>query len=152
MSTKNSNSPKRPLHHGFLIHDVSRLRRTVMDRKMKPMGITRSQWWVLTNLSRHEGDALTQVELARLLDVGKVTVGGLIDRLEENGLVERTPDPNDRRVRRITVSPKGRKLVDEMQAVALELNNQSMVGVSEQEKKVLVDILSKMKENLLSLS
>lgn len=149
---KETQSGDRPLQHGFLIHDVSRLRRTVMDRQMKPMGITRSQWWVLTNLSRHEGDALTQVELARLLDVGKVTVGGLIDRLEENGLVERMPDAQDRRVRRIAVSAKGRSLVEEMQSVAMDVNDASMKGVSEEERKTLIKVLSKMKENLLALS
>ncbi len=149
---KQTKAGSSPLRHGFLIHDVSRLRRTAMDRLMKPMGITRSQWWVLTNLSRHEGDALTQVELSRLLDVGKVTVGGLIDRLEENGLVERMPDPQDRRVRRITVSAKGRQLVEEMQAVAMEINESSMKGVTHEEQKVLIKVLSRMKENLLALS
>src|SRR5262245_33864459 len=42
-----------PFRIGFLIHDVSRLRRTVVDKVLRPMGVTRSQWWVLANLSRH---------------------------------------------------------------------------------------------------
>lgn len=141
----------RPLHHGFLLHDVSRLRRTLMDRRMKPKGITRSQWWVLTNLSRHDGSPLTQVELARLLDVGKVTVGGLIDRLEENALVERSADPSDRRVRLIRISEKGRQLVEEMKELAFEVDGLSMEGVSEAEREALISILSKIKENLLEM-
>lgn len=140
-----------PLRHGFLIHDVSRLRRTVLDRRMKPQGITRSQWWVLTNLSRHEGDALTQVELARLLDVGKVTVGGLIDRLEDNGLVIRKADPKDRRSKRIAVSDKGRELIDEIQSVAMEINDLCMQGVTREQQQVLVDVLTIMKRNLLAI-
>jgi MarR family transcriptional regulator, transcriptional regulator for hemolysin len=118
---------------------------------MKPKGITRSQWWVLSNIYRHEGEFLTQVELARMLDVGKVTVGGLIDRLEENGLVTRTPDPNDRRSKRIAVSAKGRKLVKEMQQVALELNEESLQDVDDADYETLRKVLSQMKANLLRM-
>ena len=86
-----------PLRLGFLIHDVSRLRRTVVDKALRPMGVTRSQWWVLANLSRHNGDGMMQTELAKVMDVGKVTLGGLIDRLEATGLLKRVADPSDRR-------------------------------------------------------
>lgn len=74
---------KTPFRAGFLIHDVSRLRRTVFDQRLKPLGITRSQWWVLSNLDRSKDDGFSQIELARLLDIGKVTLGGLISRLEK---------------------------------------------------------------------
>lgn len=139
------------LRHGFLIHDVSRLRRTLFDQRMKPMGITRSQWWVLTNLTRHEGAELTQSELAKLLEVGKVTVGGLIDRLEANGFVIRKQDPHDRRSRRISASPQGKRLIEEIQSIAMELDAASLEGVTEEELDVLVNVLSKMKRNLLSM-
>ena len=45
----------REIRFGFLVHDVSRLRRIVVDRALKPLGITRSQWWVLSFLSRRDG-------------------------------------------------------------------------------------------------
>ena len=75
------------LRIGFLVHDVSRMRRTLFDQSVKPLGITRAQWWALANLSRHETEGMIQSDLARLLEVGKVTVGGLIDRLEGSGHV-----------------------------------------------------------------
>ena len=84
------------LRLGFLIHDVSRLRRSAFDRCLKPLNVTRSQWWVLAYLSRQDG--MTQSQLAEELDLGKVAVGGLIDRLEKAGLVRREADANDRRV------------------------------------------------------
>ena len=87
-----------PFRIGFLVHDVSRLRRTVVDKALKPIGVTRSQWWVLANLSRHDSaEGMMQTELARLMDVGKVTLGGLIDRLEASGYVARRPDPTGTR-------------------------------------------------------
>ena len=50
---------------GFILHDVARLMRKGYDRRMKTLGLTRSQWWVLTNLYRNEG--VTQSELAQIL-------------------------------------------------------------------------------------
>src|SRR5690606_4102834 len=94
------------LELGFLIHDTSRLRRSAFDRYLRPLNITRSQWWVLAYLSR--GDGLTQSDLADQLDLGRVAIGGLIDRLEKNGMVRRVADPNDRRVNRIYLEPKSK--------------------------------------------
>src|ERR1700722_18772873 len=86
------------LRLGFLVRGVSRLRRRVVDRVLKPLGVTRSQWWVLAFLSRSDG--MSQVALADELDLGKVALGQLIDRLEKTGFVSRRPDEEDRRVKR----------------------------------------------------
>src|SRR5690349_7808664 len=91
---------------GFLIHDVSRMRRSAFDQRIKPLGITRSQWWVLSGVSRHGREGITQTELAAVLDLGKVALGGLIDRLEENGFVVRSSDPQDRRVNKVLLTSK----------------------------------------------
>src|ERR1700727_928007 len=93
------------LRFGFLIHDVSRLRRIVVDRALKPVGITRSQWWVLAFLSRRDG--MTQSALAADLDVTKVGMGGLIERMEGSGYVERRADPRDARIRRVYLTATG---------------------------------------------
>jgi DNA-binding MarR family transcriptional regulator len=97
------------LRFGFLIHDVSRLRRIVVDRALKPLGITRSQWWVLAFLSRHDG--MTQTSLASDLDLTKVAIGGLLDRMEASGYVERRADPSDGRARRVYLTDGGKTLV-----------------------------------------
>src|SRR5262245_40560870 len=93
------------------------------------MGVTRSQWWVLANLSRHKGNGMVQTELARVMDVGKVTLGGLIDRLEARGLVRRHVDPKDRRAKRVVMTPRGTKLLAEIQDVATRVNAQIMNGI-----------------------
>lgn len=150
MSKKNVPNPS-PFRPGFLIHDVSRLRRTVFDQRMKPLGITRSQWWVLSNLSRHEGEGLMQIELARLLDVGKVTVGGLIDRLEDAGFVTRVPDKLDRRSKRVLVSRKGKALIEKMRTIATDVNDEIMEGIPVEQQALLADVLSRMKRNLIRM-
>src|ERR1700733_14268073 len=120
---------ERPFRLGFLIHDVSRLRRTVVDKALRPMGVTRSQWWVLANLSRHNGDGMMQTELAKVMDVGKVTLGGLIDRLETSGLLKRLADPSDRRAKRVVMTPRGTKLLADIQGIAAQVNAQIMNGI-----------------------
>jgi DNA-binding MarR family transcriptional regulator len=115
---------------GFLVHDVSRMRRTLFDQAMKPLGITRSQWWVLSQLSRHTRAGMLQTELARDLDVGKVTVGGLIDRLEASGYVTREPDKSDRRAKRIQITDSGREVLKQMVSVGQGLNQIILAGLS----------------------
>ena len=100
------------LRLGFLVHDVSRLRRSIVDRTLKPLGVTRSQWWVLAFLSRADG--MSQVALADELDLGKVALGGLIDRLEKTGFVSRRHDAEDRRVKRVFLTKKSQTLIDEI--------------------------------------
>ncbi|MGQ0621619.1 MAG: MarR family winged helix-turn-helix transcriptional regulator [Panacagrimonas sp.] len=146
-----TNKEKKPFRAGFLIHDASRLRRTALDQRLKHLGITRSQWWVLSQVDRDTGEGFSQIELARLLDVGKVTLGGLIDRLEKNGLVMRVPDKEDRRSKRVQLSRKGKNLLHRIEMIGLEVNRQIMEGISEQEEEQLIAILTKMKHNLKAM-
>lgn len=137
---------------GFYVHDVSRMRRTLFDIELKPLGITRSQWWVLAQLSRsegHEGEqGMLQTDLARILDVGKVTIGGLIDRLEASDFVERRPDKTDRRAKRIIITDKGHGVLDQMITVARRLNMTILDGISQQDIKTAEEVLSRMKQNI----
>jgi MarR family transcriptional regulator, transcriptional regulator for hemolysin len=140
-----------PFRIGFLIHDVSRLRRTVVDKALKPMGVTRSQWWVLANLSRHDGEGMMQTELAKVMDVGKVTLGGLIDRLEASGLVKRQADPKDRRAKRVVTTPKGVKLLSEITLIAKGVNAQIMNGIAKGDVSRAELVLHRMKQQLISM-
>ncbi|RJG08272.1 MarR family winged helix-turn-helix transcriptional regulator [Massilia cavernae] len=136
---------------GFLIHDVSRLRRTVVDKALKPLGVTRSQWWVLANLSREKGSGMMQTDLAKFLDIGKVALGGLLDRLEENGYIARKADPNDRRAKQIKMTAAGALLLSSIQERASVVNEEMMVGVSEEEILATEDVLYRMKLRLLEM-
>jgi MarR family transcriptional regulator for hemolysin len=140
----------RDLRLGFLVHDVSRLRRIAFDQLMKPMGVTRSQWWVLAYLSRHDG--MMQTELASLLDVGKVTLGGLVDRLESGGWAERRPDPSDRRAKRVYLTPAAEKLLMDMRDAEDEMNGRVLRGISAKQRSDLIELLTKIKHNLADVA
>lgn len=133
---------------GFLVHDVSRMRRTLWDQALKPLGLTRSQWWVLAHLSRHRGASMMQTELARILDVGKVTVGGLIDRLEASGHVERRADASDRRAKLVSVTPRGEAVINQMAAIGTELNSLILKDITPEDIQGAEQVLHRMKENL----
>jgi DNA-binding MarR family transcriptional regulator len=136
------------LRLGFLIHDVSRLRRSAFDRCLKPLNVTRSQWWVLAYLSREDG--MTQSQLAEELDLGKVAVGGLIDRLEKAGLLRRDADASDRRVNRVFLEPKSKQLIAKMRKVSHKLNQQILEGLAEDSLESTAVTLDAMKRNLLA--
>ncbi|RJG08273.1 MarR family winged helix-turn-helix transcriptional regulator [Massilia cavernae] len=136
---------------GFLVHDDSRLRRTALDKALKPLGVTRSQWWVLANLSRDKGAGMMQTDLAKFLDIGKVALGGLLDRLEDNGYIARKTDPDDRRAKRIKMTAAGALLLSSIQGRASQLNAEMVANVSEDEILAAEDVLHRMKMRLLEM-
>jgi len=148
LEERESKPAAKPFRFGFLVHDVSRMRRTLFDLKMKPLGITRSQWSVLAALSRMGDEGMMQVALARNLDVGKVTVGGLIQRLMAAGLVRREGDANDARVRRVLITQKGYDVIHEMEEIGTVNNDKILAGVSYQDLRIAEEVLAKVKANI----
>lgn len=137
---------QRDVRLGFLIHDVSRMRRRAFDQFMQPFGITRAQWWVVAHLSRHDG--MMQTQLADMLDVGKASLGTVIDRLETGGFVERRPDPVDRRAKRLYMTRKAHQLIDKMQHAERSYDAHILAELSHGERDELVRMLSLMKKAL----
>jgi len=133
---------------GVLVHDVARMRKTIFDQAVKEMGITRAQWWALSNLSRHKTEGMNQSDLARALNVGKPTIGGLIDRLTEKGMVERRSHGDDRRVKNIYITDHGYDLIYYMSPIAASLNTVFLEGIQEQDIQVAEAVLQRLKENL----
>ena len=113
---------------GFLLNDVARLMRTTYDRRMKALGLTRSQWWVLTHLYRNDG--VTQSELAEILEIEKPTLGRLLDRLEANGWVQRKEHAVDRRAKRVFLTDEVGPAMKAMRAAAAELRRDALSGLS----------------------
>ena len=148
MAAEPTTSTDWELRLGFLIHDASRLRRSAFDRCLKPLNVTRSQWWVLAYLSRQDG--MTQSQLAEELDLGKVAIGGLIDRLQKSGLVRRDADASDRRVNRVFLEPKSKQLINRMRKVSHQLNQQILAGLPETQLETTAKTLDTMKRNLLT--
>lgn len=129
------------------MHDVSRLRRKVFDNVMKPVGVTRSQWWVMAHLSRHDG--MSQTDLAEVLELGRAALGGLVDRLEALELVRRESTPTDRRAKLVFLTEKGRKMIVTMRGQSDRMSEAILDGLNEDDRQRLTELLTTVKRNLL---
>jgi len=132
---------------GFLMHDVSRLLRKVFDDVMKPVGVTRSQWWVMAHLSRHDG--MSQSDLADVLELGRAALGGLVDRLEATELVRRESTPADRRTKLVFLTDKGRGMIDTMRGQSDRMSEVILAGLDDDDRLRLTEMLTTVKRNLL---
>ena len=137
------------LRLGFLVHDVSRLRRGVVDRVVRPLGVTRSQWWVLAFLSREDG--MHQVALADELDLGKVALGSLLEPLASAKLIERRSDPEDKRIKRVFLTEKGTRLVQSIRENVADVERRLHQGIAKKDLEATVRALRAMKGNIAEI-
>ena len=134
----------------FLLHDVARMMRTRFDQWARTYGLTRAQGVILVRLERQSG--LSQNEMAAICEVEPITVGRLVDRLEARGLIERRPDPSDRRVRRLHLLPAARPVLADIQAYKAELTDMLTAGLQAGAMEAMVDVLLHMKNKLTTES
>ncbi|MGH6673858.1 MAG: MarR family winged helix-turn-helix transcriptional regulator [Xanthobacteraceae bacterium] len=120
--------------------------RTYADHKAAQFGITRAQWVVLVRLDRSEG--LKQSELAEILDLQPISLTRLLDKLCECGLIERRPDPVDRRAKRLFLTPAARPLLEKLGDLGEELLGTALSGVERESVEHMVAQLGVVKENL----
>jgi DNA-binding MarR family transcriptional regulator len=135
---------------GFLMHDITRMRRSALDQMMKKIGVTRAQWWVIAHLSRHDG--MMQVELAAILDIGKASLGNLVERLDAAGWIERRFDPIDKRAKRVFLTGKARELIEQLHSVEYDFNELALKGLSRQSRDDMLHFLTIMKSNLVDMA
>jgi MarR family transcriptional regulator, transcriptional regulator for hemolysin len=138
----------RSLHRefAFSLNDVARMLKTYADYKASQFGITRAQWVVLVRLDRFEG--IKQSELAEMLDLQPITLTRLLDRLCDSGLIERRADPNDRRAKRLYLTPAARPMLERLGDLGDELMGTALAGVQREAIEKMVAQLAIVKENL----
>src|SRR6266436_4058440 len=131
---------------GFLLHEVARLLKRRFERHARGSGLTRSQWQVLAYLSLHEG--INQSGLAELLEIEPITLGRIVDKLQILGLVERRPDPSDRRVWLLHLTPAARPKLAQLHRLGEITRGEALAGVSESDTERLLKTLQALKANL----
>ena len=133
---------------GLLIHDVARLLRVLYDRQMASIGLTRSQWWLLTYLRFRDG--INQSELAVLMDIEKAPLSRLLDRMELKGWVERKADSKDRRIKNIFLSDNVKPIIESMREKAAAYRQDSLSILDAEDLNKLTDLLQNLKKDLSS--
>lgn len=131
---------------GFLLNDTSRLLRLQIDARAQRLGLTRSQWRVLLHLSNNEG--ISQSGLAEVIEVERMTLGRLIDRLEAAGWVHRQPDPADRRIKRLYLAKDAEPTLREMLAITSDALERALSGLSAEERQRFAAQLARIKRNM----
>ena len=135
-----------PRELGFLLSDAARLLRTAADQKARGLGTTRAQWVVLARLERCEG--LSQNDLAAILDIQPITLGRLVDKLCSEALMERRPDPDDRRVNRLYLREAAHPVLERLHAHGQTLMETALAGLSPEAIQALAEGLALIKSNL----
>lgn len=131
---------------GYLIAEVNRLMSRAYDRRMRALGLTRAQWWVLAQL--HFNDGITQTALSSDLGFSKAALGGLLDRLESKGWIERRPHPEDGRANSVFATPKVRLLLSRMRQSALQMTRAHLSGLTAAQHAELVKLLQLLRSHL----
>ncbi len=130
----------------FLLHEVARLIKTYADQKARQFGMTRAQWVVLARLQRAEG--LKQSELADILELQPISLTRLLDRLCANGLIERRPDPDDRRANRLYLTPAAAPVMESLGRLGEELMSEVLDGIGPETVDLMLGQLGLAKDNL----
>ncbi|HET7191208.1 MAG TPA: MarR family transcriptional regulator [Pseudolabrys sp.] len=130
----------------FTIMDVARLLKTYADQRARQFGISRAQWAVLIRIDRNEG--LKQSELADMLDLQPITLTRLLDRLADNGLIERRADPNDRRANRLYLKPAAKPLLDRLTVLGGDMMETVLDGLTSASIERMLKELAAVKDNL----
>jgi DNA-binding MarR family transcriptional regulator len=134
---------------GAMMHDVARLMRRRFERRARQTGlaITRQQARALLSIARNEG--LSQAAIATMLDIEPIALVRLLDRLHEEGLVERRLHPTDRRVRTLWLTPLGWTVVDRILAINAQIRDEACAGLSPSAREAVLRALDHMKANLV---
>lgn len=130
----------------FTLGEVQRLMRAYADKEAARYGITRAQWAVLAKVERHEG--LKQTELAEQLEMQPITLTRLIDKLCDNGWIERRGDHTDRRVNRLYLKKSARPLLGKLSGLRSEITTTALDGIHPADAHQMLAQLEAIRENV----
>jgi MarR family transcriptional regulator for hemolysin len=130
----------------FAVARVTRRWRKLLDERLKDLGVTQARWTTMVYLQKG-GEGLTQRELARLMAIENPTLVRLLDSLEQQGLIERRPCPNDRRARRLHLTPDGTEFMNVLTERAATLREEMLEGISDEDIEGAVEVFHRIMEN-----
>lgn len=136
-------------HFGFLLKDVSRLYSRNFERHATELNLTLAQCKVLCYLQRNEG--ISQVRLAYLTDTDPMTLVRILDRMEGDGLIERRPDPADRRARRLFLQASATPVLREIWRLSDCARAETLSGLSAADRAQLVKLMQRIQSNVDAL-
>lgn len=134
---------------GFLLKDVSRRYVQRFEQHAAEISLTLVQCRALAHLEKNEGTS--QARLAELTEVEPMAMVRILDKMEADGVIERRPDPEDRRARRLHLSARARPLLEEIWRLAALTRSETFAGIARAEREAFIDVLERLDSNLLAL-
>ena len=131
---------------GFLLKDVSRLYTRNFERHSVGLGLTLEQCKVLGYLQGNEG--ISQMRLAYLADMDPMTLGRLLERMQADGMVERRPDPGDRRAHCLFLQARAIPLLDEIWRLSDRARTEALAGLTGTDRSRLMKLMRHIQANL----
>ncbi len=129
-----------------ILNEISLMATRIFNRRVKDVGLTRVQWQVLYLLYQHDGQ--TQTELAETLTMAKPPLGKVVDRLEDDGWIERRDEPKDRRAKRVFLTEKVTPLIVPLEKIVDEIGDITTSGLSNTEREAFIEYLHIAHQNL----
>jgi MarR family transcriptional regulator, transcriptional regulator for hemolysin len=131
---------------GYLVHDVARLFRAEFAVRAFKHRMTQTHMRTIAYLGRMEG--CSQRELAEVIEVRPITLGRQIDLLEASGLIERRPDPVDRRAVCLYLTPRSRARLEQLHEIGDGIYDRATRNLSKAERETLLRLLETVRETL----
>ncbi|AVI63854.1 transcriptional regulator SlyA [Halomonas sp. GFAJ-1] len=139
-----------PSSIGFRLARLPHLWRSIIDRRLAPLGLTQTRWVTLYHLWKL-GEGNPQCDLARAIGVEAPSLVRTLGQLEEQGLVERRACDNDRRSKRIYLTPAAMPLLEQIDSVVQEARKEMLAGLGENELEKLDGWLGLIESNGLAI-
>jgi DNA-binding MarR family transcriptional regulator len=134
-------NPEQARNFTFLLRDVMRLMTRNFETYSQELGMTLPQCKIIAYLSRNAG--ITQARLAELTDTDPMALVRALDRMEQDGWVERRPSPDDRRAHHLYLRDAARPIVNRMWKCGDQARNEALVALSNTEREQLMDLLER---------
>lgn len=131
---------------GIQLARTPRIWRAVLDQRLAPQGLTQTRWITLYHLSRMP-HGQPQCDLARAIGVEAPSLVRTLDQLCEQGLVKRCPCNQDRRTKRIHLTPAATPLIERIETVVREARREMLTGIDEGDQQKLSELLTRIETN-----
>lgn len=130
---------------------VGRRYRALLDERLRPAGQSSARMEAMSVII-DAPEPRPQVEIARQLRIEGPTLTRMLDTLEKDGMVERLPDPADRRTKQLRITPEGEASLEESFGIADDLRQKLLEGFSESEvdtiNRFLLQLLDRLDSGL----
>ncbi len=127
--------------YGYHFVSMAVIIKRLMESRLKPYGLTHLQFSILMNL--YKNNVTTQKEMLRYTYGDETSITRLIDRLESKGYIRREPCTEDRRKKKLVLTPEGVALTREVIQCAREVNQELVAGLDGEEAETLLALLQK---------